>query len=266
MVVGPTPSSLANPTRDEGFMQMAPGEFLAIIDDVGRMHVTAQRVTIEPAPGHGLAEMDYLVYGWAPTWIRILRQEFALHASAVVAGEWAFAVMGFSGAGKSTTATALTRRGYHLLIDDVLPVDLVDDVPHVHGWIRPVHLTDEAAAHFDIRGEARVGVSPLGKLAAELPSVGGSWPLRAAIELWPDANATKVSTQRLVGGGKMQAILNNANGSGLASADGRAPSLFEWSTRLAQRIDVYRVTRPATGWHLDTVVEQVIGVIGTIDD
>ena len=266
MVVGPTPCSLNNPTRDEGFMQMAPGEFLAIIDGVGRMHVTAQRVTIEPAPGHDLAEMGYLVYGWAPTWIRILRQEFALHASAVVAGEWAFAVMGFSGAGKSTTATALTRRGYHLLIDDVLPVDLVDDVPHVHGWIRPVHLTDEAAAHFDIRGEARVGVSPLGKLAAELPSVGGSWPLRAAIELWPDANATKVSTQRLVGGGKMQAILNNANGSGLASADGRAPSLFEWSTRLAQRIDVYRVTRPATGWHLDTVVEQVIGVIGTIDD
>ncbi len=51
--------------------------------------------------------MDYLVYGWAPRWIRVLRQEYTLHASAVVIDAGALAVMGFSGAGKSTTVTAL---------------------------------------------------------------------------------------------------------------------------------------------------------------
>ena len=261
VIVAPVAQSLPNPTRDEGFMQMAPGEFLAIIDGVGRMHVTVDRVTLDPDPGHTLAEMDYLIYGWAPRWIRILREEFTLHASGVVAGARAIAIMGFSGAGKSTTVTALTRLGYALVVDDVVPVDLVDGAPTISGWTRPVHLTNEAAAHFGVKDSARVGTVQEAKVAAELPSIEGNWQLTTAIELWKDDVADHVSSRRLAGAEKLQAILNNANSSGMSAGDGRQHSFFAWATTLAQEVDVHRVTRPAQGWHLDAVIDRVIDII-----
>ena len=167
-------------------MQMAPGEFLALIDDVGRMHVTTDTVTLEPAPGRTVHDMDYLVYGWAPRWIRVLRQEYTLHASAVVIDAGAMAVMGFSGAGKSTTVTALERRGHGLIIDDIVPVDFVDEQPMVFGWERPVHLTDEAAAHFAVPDEGRVGPVGTQQDQRERAWVDGARPLRVAVELMID--------------------------------------------------------------------------------
>jgi hypothetical protein len=261
VVVGQTPERLHGVTRDEGFMQMAPGQFLALIDGVGRMHVTADRVTIQPDPGHTLDELDYVLYGWAPRWIRILRGEYSLHASAVVIDGGALAVMGFSGAGKSTTVTALSRLGHELIVDDVVPVDFVDEVPFVHGWVRPVHLTDEAAAHFDVPDTDRVGALATSKVVASLPSAGGLHRLLLAVELMVDDDAATVTTRRLAGAERLQAILNNANGAGVSAADGRATSFFAWATRVASAIEVYRVSRPPTGWFLDTVTGQIASIV-----
>lgn len=265
VVVGPTPETLQHPTRDEGFMQMAPGEFLAIIEDVGRMHVTADRVVVDPLPGRSVAEMDYLVYGWAPRWVRILREEYALHASAVIVGSGALALMGFSGAGKSTTTTALVHRGYDLLIDDVLPVDLVDGRPFVHGWERPVHLVDDAAAHFAIPADSRVGKLTSSKVSATLPQVAGEWPLLAAVELCAEDDADTVTSRRLAGADRLRAVLEHANGAGFSAADGRSRSFFDWATTLASAVEVVRITRPTTGWHLDAVIDAIESVIGTLD-
>jgi hypothetical protein len=49
-----------------------------------------------------------------------LRGVTCLHASAVAFGENAVAFVGFEGAGKSTTAAALARRGHAILSDDVV--------------------------------------------------------------------------------------------------------------------------------------------------
>ncbi|MBI1350218.1 MAG: hypothetical protein GC156_03785 [Actinomycetales bacterium] len=261
VVVGNAPRALAKPTRDEGFMQMAPGEFLALIDDLGRMHVTTDRVVLDPDPGVDLADMDYLVYGWAPRWIRVLRSQFTLHASAVLHRGRAIAVMGFSGAGKSTTVTALDRRGYPLVIDDVLPVDIDGEVPSVHGWERPVHLTDEAAAHLRVDETARVGTGELSKIAATVPSVEGSWPLAIAIELRPDESASAVQVTRLTAATKLQAVVNHSNGAGFSAADGRAHDFFAWATRVTRAIDVVRVVRPTEGWHLEGVVDAIVSTI-----
>jgi hypothetical protein len=48
-----------------------------------------------------------------------LRRAFVLHASVVKVGGGAVLIMGASGAGKSTTAAALVRRGFPLISDDV---------------------------------------------------------------------------------------------------------------------------------------------------
>lgn len=54
----------------------------------------------------------------------VMRQRgtVCLHASAIAMGDRAIALVGDSGAGKSTTAAALARRGHAVLSDDVVPV------------------------------------------------------------------------------------------------------------------------------------------------
>jgi hypothetical protein len=54
----------------------------------------------------------------------LLRQRgtTCLHASCLAVGEEALAIVGVSGAGKSTTAAALSARGFPVLSDDVLPL------------------------------------------------------------------------------------------------------------------------------------------------
>jgi hypothetical protein len=51
-----------------------------------------------------------------------LRGVTCLHASGIAVGEQAFAIVGMSGAGKSTTAAALAARGYSVVSDDILPL------------------------------------------------------------------------------------------------------------------------------------------------
>lgn len=52
------------------------------------------------------------------------RKILPLHGSAIAVNGSAYAIVGDSGAGKSTTASALMQKGYHLISDDVIPVSL----------------------------------------------------------------------------------------------------------------------------------------------
>ena len=55
--------------------------------------------------------------------VMLLRGIVCLHASAVVAGSEAVALVGPAGAGKSTTAAAFSNKGFNILADDVVTLD-----------------------------------------------------------------------------------------------------------------------------------------------
>ncbi len=48
-----------------------------------------------------------------------LQGKICLHSSVIAVGEYALAIIGAKGAGKSTTAAALAKRGYPILADDI---------------------------------------------------------------------------------------------------------------------------------------------------
>ena len=65
--------------------------------------------------------------------VLLLRGIFSLHASAVVVGSEAVALVGPAGSGKSTTAAAFSTNGYTVLADDVVTLDDHKD----HFLVRP---------------------------------------------------------------------------------------------------------------------------------
>jgi hypothetical protein len=64
-------------------------------------------------------DRDWLLHGWAKVLSSLYAGALPLHASCVEIGGKTVAVAGNSGAGKSTTAYALSRRGSNFLVDDV---------------------------------------------------------------------------------------------------------------------------------------------------
>jgi hypothetical protein len=67
--------------------------------------------------------------------VMLLRGVVCLHASAVVVGHEAIALLGAAGSGKSTTAAALAKRGYSVLAEDVVTLDDRGD----HFLVRPAY-------------------------------------------------------------------------------------------------------------------------------
>ncbi len=126
-----------------------------------------------------------------------------------------------------------------------------------------MHLTDQAAAHFEVPDTARVGTSELSKISASVP-VGRRRPAaprrRRADDRREHCHRRRLP-RRSSGAERIQAILNNSNSAGISAADGRAHSFFAWATRLASSVEVHRVTRPPEGWHLDIVLDHIASII-----
>jgi len=255
--VGQVPENLENITRDEGFLQMSATAFLVKAEGVGEMLVTRDEVVLAPYADSSVDAMDYLIYGWAPRFIRVLRNEFSVHASAVMIPGGAIAVMGAAMAGKSTTTLGLVHKGFPLIIDDVLPVDFTENGPVVHGWERPLHLRDSAAEFFDVSREHMLVTAIETKVQLHLPSEAQILPLRAMVELMPEADAREVKVRRLNGVDALRACMRNTNATGIAGADGRGKAFFEWVTTLANTIPIYQLTRPLEGWSLEAVLNAV---------
>ena len=96
--------------------------------------------------------------------IRTCTNGILLHAAAVARDGKALVLAGKTGAGKTTLATWLVRRGFDYLSDELLCLDT--QATSVNGFARPLHLKRPARALFagaiDMDGGAAVMESPLG--------------------------------------------------------------------------------------------------------
>jgi hypothetical protein len=106
-----------------------------------------EEILVAPAPG--AAERSLFAYLFGPCFAAIayLNRILPLHASAIDTPQGCVGFIGRSGAGKSTTVGALTRRGYSIHSDDVCLIRRGPD-DRILSWpgIRWLRLTREAAA------------------------------------------------------------------------------------------------------------------------
>jgi len=124
------------------FFQLRYGDGTRFVLDHG-----ATRIWGEPGPG--LSDDDAIVYLLGPVMGFVLHRHgrTALHASAVAFNEHAVALVGSTGAGKSTAAAALALRGWPVLCEDVCAIEETDRVlqvlpgyPRVCLWPDSVNL------------------------------------------------------------------------------------------------------------------------------
>jgi hypothetical protein len=147
----------------------------------GTAIVSADGSSVRGSPGAGgLGEWQRLLVAQVLPFAAVLRGLEVLHASAVAFGNEAVAILGPSGAGKTSVAVALSRLGGGFLADDVLAVSYEDGLllGHPGPAIAGVHKEEVARLR---RGQ---GLDP-GRLLSEGPREAmvrmNSWPSPAPL-------------------------------------------------------------------------------------
>ena len=180
-----------------------------------------------------------------------LRGVTCLHASAVAVGEYAIALTGFPGAGKSTTAAAFAHCGYPVIADDV--VALAEDgenflvppgYPRVNLWpdsTRALFGSEEALPRITPTWDKRyVALGDNGFSFATKPL-----PLRAIYFLGArEAELTSPVIEEIAGGDALAGLVANTYVNYLLDREMRSQE-FDLLSRVVAGISVRRVRPPA---------------------
>ena len=213
-------------------------------------------ILVTPAPGVSYAALGHYLLG--PVFAALLHQRgrVVLHASAVAVDGKAIAILGDSGAGKSTTAAAFLRHGHGFLADDVVALSpaaagdlmIVPAFPQLKLW------PDAADALGPVAGGRRVfpGVD---KCAMPVRSsfVPRPLPLARAYVLDPGPLA---SVEPLTGATGLVALMRHTYGRQVLYAH-RAASLFAECADVARRVPVRRLSAPRSLDRLSDLVRVV---------
>ena len=217
-----------------------------------------RRVVVDPDAG----APDGVVAAWLQGPVAALllaqRTRFALHAGLVEHGGVTLALAGMRGAGKTTTAMRLARRGGRILGDDVLPLT-VEQGRAIHTTTgRPLRVEPRAAAAmgWDLEGATRLA-SLGGKVLLSQPAVPPG-PLDGVVIL-EEGPVMTVERFRLAGAAAVGAVRANAYRHRLLGRIWSA-ELFTWAGAVAAAVPVHVVRRPEQRESADDVTAMVEAV------
>ena len=180
-----------------------------------------------------------------------LRGVTCLHASAVAVDEQALALVGFPGAGKSTTAAAFAHRGYPVIADDVVALAENGENFLVPPGYPRVNLWPDSVRAFFGSEEALPRITPTwGKRYVALGDNGFGFatkplPLRAIYLLGArEADLAAPVVEEVAGGDALAGLVANTYVNYLLDRKMRSAE-FDLLSRVVARIPIRRVRPPA---------------------
>jgi hypothetical protein len=251
--LGQVQQALSAPLAVAGDYEANDTEFLLRLPGVATYYVhDGIEIVLERDPGG--SDLDVRSYLMGNLFAVLCHQRglLPLHASAIAAPQGAVAFLGASGAGKSSLAAFLARRGHRILADDICLVDPAAPrdrrVLPVAPWLKLWNTT------LDAMGESSHGLSRIFTddekyrytlQQAELPT-----PLAELILLDRAEGQAAASFERLAPVHALHAVLDLTYQSWLVRATGRTERYF---LRCGEALAGVRVTRMRRPWGFDAM-------------
>jgi len=189
-----------------------------------------------------------------------------LHASAAAVNGHAVGFMASKQGGKSSLALALLQRGYPLLTDDLLPVDVDDEAIRGRPGYPQMRLWADHAEHFVEDAEAlrrahpyiekrRVPIGPdgLGSFCDDIR------PLQA-LYLPERTDDTSIQIQPVAPTDALQAVLRHSFLPRIVEATSWQASRLSILSQLIEQVPVRRLTYPDGVEHLPRVADTILDV------
>jgi hypothetical protein len=238
------------------WLEATPDEVLYEHSGIRVLVRGTDEVLVDCGDGADLALLGALLYGHVTRTLLLHGGTFCLHASVVRLDHAVVALGGHNGAGKSTTATALTTfHGGAILVDDVVPARAIDGRVEAQVFERPVHLTLDAVERLGLSAaDADVVVRGAGGKVA-MPGVQfGALPgdarwitldrLFALVADDRSRDGTEVHVTEISGAERLRWVVRLSNVTGLAAIGDRAVDYFAWATAVADALVITEIVRP----------------------
>lgn len=247
---------------EAGFAATADGGAMLRVPEVAlfRINAAADRVAIHPAQGADLLVVRSFLYGSVLAVLCYKRGLFPLHGASILLGDSAVIVSGPIGAGKSTLAAALARRGHALLSDDVCAIDLKDAArPLLWPAFPRVKLLQDAIDNFNLGAAAcysRAATGTKGHFGVasfDAAKTARTAPVAAIYALAPP-EGDAVSHKQLRGKDAFVFLESQAHRAWMGRGLGLGVQLFRCIGAVAAAVPVYRLERPRSLERLDETV------------
>ncbi|MCU6710282.1 aldolase [Paenibacillus sp. J5C_2022] len=236
--------------RSSQYVGMMKDMVLIRIPDTAIFGMEAgKRILVSPFQGADTDKIRLYLLGTCMGITLMQKRILPLHGSAVAIGGEAYAIVGHSGAGKTTLSSMLIQQGYPLLSDDLIAVMLDENgMPQAMPAYPQQKLWQET---MDMLGRSADGLKPLfereNKFAVPL-SDGfclKPLPLAGVIELVKTENDAAISP--VAGLERFHTLLQHTFRGFLLKRLGLMDWHFSLLASLMGRIGVYRLQRPVQG-------------------
>jgi hypothetical protein len=215
------------------------------------------------SPFHGASESQIRLYilGTCFGVLLMQRKTLPIHGSAVVIDGKAYGIVGESGVGKSTLASAFIKRGYQLLSDDVIAVSLSEgNTPIVTPSYPQQKLWQESLEYFGMESEHFLPIYdretkffiPIKEQFLNKPI-----PFAGVIELniSNEKNIEITSINRL---GRFPVLFRNTYRNFIITRAGLMQWHFDFSANLINKLDFFQIHRPKSRFTAHELVDLIL--------
>ncbi|MEM7134234.1 MAG: hypothetical protein AAF702_48640 [Chloroflexota bacterium] len=254
-------SPLAQQAPD-GFIQAAAGQTLLLLGEYVGANLLVRNgneILVEMTQPEKVEEIRLAILGFGLTALLFQRGYLVLHGNAIQTVGGAIAVCGQQRAGKSTLTTALYKRGFNIIADDLAAVDLWSAVPVVMPGFPRLKLWKDTLEYFD---------EPIDSLQPIQPSVEKyNFPLNGSFHCRPEplnalyilkkSDTDRPRIRHLTGIEKFWAICSQIRSYKPEHLPHGDRWLLQSCSSLAEKIRVAYIERPINGNSIDAVANLV---------
>jgi hypothetical protein len=257
--IGPLPAiDELSWTQSGPFSWVAEDAYWLEVRGVLRLLVrNGTEMVIEPAPGVDDDSLRTFVLGSGFGALLFQRGYLVLHGNAIRVGDQCLICIGPSGAGKSTVSAMFLQRGYQVLADDVVPVDIQGRA--LPGFPR-IKLWQDAAEHLALETKGLRRVRPMVEkfnLLVAQPYDGPPLPVRW-IYILDTERKPEITLEPVRGMQRLKPLRENTYSIRMIRSSAAKSEQLKQCAKLAIGIRLSRISRPAGGFSAGAMVDRML--------
>ncbi len=264
ILYGQTPNNILEEIREGKSIHVTKDHVWFHIDHVATYCIeNGNTVIVDPWADCDISLMKVYIMGSVLGFLLLQRESTAIHGGTVVINGNAIIFTGERGAGKSTLTTALVKRGYNFVADDVAALSFDNKIVVEPGF--PYHkLCVDALENMYYVKELYPCFQADGKVKYIVPDFYGFYkrkvPLTAICEL-DMGEVDNVKVEEIKGGEKLNKIIKNIYRTEyIGSMGGMTPKYFKKCIEIAKEAKFYIITRPKGKYTVDDQIEIIEGI------
>ncbi len=257
----PVPVTLKNPRFKGVRFQAAPGKMLLWVDNIVRILIQdGSTILIDPSPEADEDSIRVFLLGSAFGALLHQRGILPFHGNAIHTPQGAFIFSGNSGAGKSTVAAALLKKGHPLIADDICALrinennlpEVLPGFPRLKLWEDSLQQLQEEPDNFSrVRPQLKKYNYPVIQAFTNKPV-----PL-ASIFILATTNKNEFTFRTVNGIEKFNLVKTNTYRQMYMEGLDTLKQHFKLASIVGNKVPMHMVTRPSEGFQLDSLVSQI---------